>query len=139
MRGVLLTVFVTVLLVLAAGLPAPATAEDETGEACYVDIEALQRRAQEEGWTYTVGENPATRYPLEDLCGLRVPPDWRGRARSMDAPARLDLPASYNWCDQGICTPVKNQGSCGSCWAFGTVGPLELNIKWKDGQEVDLS
>ncbi len=49
------------------------------------------------------------------------------------------LPASYNWCDLGGCTPVKNQRSCGSCWAFSTVGPLESNILIHDGVVKDLS
>jgi C1A family cysteine protease len=124
---------------LAAALVPGALAQDETGNVCFVDIEALQRQAEEEGWTYTVGENPATMYPLEEICGLREPADWRKAARFVEVTPRLDLPSAFNWCDQGICTPVKNQGSCGSCWAFGTVGPLELNIMWKDGQEVDLS
>ncbi len=136
MHRVLMSVIVAVLL--TAGLPSGAAA-DETGSGCYVDIEALRMRASEEGWTYTVGENPATAYPLEEICGLKVPPDWHKTARSLDILPRLDLPASYNWCDYGICTPVKNQGSCGSCWAFATVGPLELNVMWKDGREVDLS
>lgn len=137
MYRVLLVMFLAVLLT-AVLFPA-AFAQDETGNICYVDIEALQMQAREEGWTFTVGENPATNYPLEDLCGLREPAGWRETARFVEFTPSMDLPASYNWCDEGICTPVKNQGSCGSCWAFATVGPLELNIKWKDGQEVDLS
>jgi C1A family cysteine protease len=49
------------------------------------------------------------------------------------------LPTAYNWCDSGYCTPIRNQGSCGSCWAFGTVGPLESSILIKDGVSKDLS
>lgn len=60
-------------------------------------------------------------------------------AVTMDEQSALGLPTSFNWCDQGGCTPVKDQGSCGSCWAFGTVGPLESNIKIQDGDVKDLS
>jgi C1A family cysteine protease len=49
------------------------------------------------------------------------------------------LPSSFNWCDHNGCTPVKNQGNCGSCWAFATAGPLESLIKINDGATVDLS
>jgi hypothetical protein len=49
------------------------------------------------------------------------------------------LPSSFNWCDLGGCTPVKNQGNCGSCWAFATVGPMESALKIHDGLTVDLS
>ena len=34
-------------------------------------------------------------------------------------------PASWNWQDHGGVSPVKDQGSCGSCWTFSTVGCLE--------------
>jgi len=49
------------------------------------------------------------------------------------------LPSAMNWCDQGGCTPVRDQGACGSCWAFGTVGPLESAILLTDGASRDLS
>ncbi len=56
-----------------------------------------------------------------------------------DIASAQELPTSFNWCSQGECTAVRNQGNCGSCWAFSTVGVLESKLLIADNNNQNLS
>ncbi len=103
------------------------------------DINALKKQAAEEGWTFEITANPATQYSLDELCGLKIPDNWQDMASFDPCTATKALPDSFDWRDVTTLPPVRNQGGCGSCWAFATVGPLECNIKIKDGVIENIS
>jgi predicted secreted protein len=107
------------------------------------DLDLVYRRPWEKG------AKPARTFSLQvkgvgPFSRARSPSPTPTAEPTVESPASGEraasgLPTAFNWCDQGGCTPVKNQGSCGSCWAFGTVGPLESNILIHDGVSRDLA
>jgi hypothetical protein len=107
------------------------------------ELKRLRAQGQRDGWTFTVGKTSVSHMSLDQLCGLKVPDNWRQMGKFEDdyfvRETRETPPASFDWRDYGKVTGVRNQGSCGSCWAFGMLGSYE-GILAVDGQGLnDLS
>jgi C1A family cysteine protease len=67
----------------------------------------------------------------------------RPRSEDDDIPivedSMVDVPETIDWGSKGHVTHVKDQGRCGSCWAFSTTGGLEAAYKVKTGQLKSFS
>lgn len=95
--------------------------------------------------SYTLGHNHMSDWTEEEYAKVRGYRSDLKAAHHVETPEPLLLdveagvPDAVDWRDHKMVTPVKDQGSCGSCWSFSTTGCLEGAHALKSGNLLSFS
>ena len=106
-------------------------------------ISQVQEAIQRTGAKWVAGETSVSANPAnwKYYVGLNFQPM---KAPPISLSRSGKLPSSLDWRNHGgdFVTPARDQGQCGSCWAFAMTGGLEayvLRTQNMPGQDLDLS
>jgi len=97
-------------------------------------IEVNEHNAKPGRWRKGINQfSDMTNEELNDYSPGRLnihrPTASNAKFLKLGLPPKSELPKEVDWRKHGIITAVKNQGSCGSCWAHSATQQLESYLK----------
>lgn len=112
--------------------------DDPAREAIFTEnMELILKHNNLEGKTWYAGPNEFTDWTNAEFraqrTGHKIHPQQN--VVKLSGVKLQDLPDSIDWrSTDGVVTDVKNQGSCGSCWAFSATESLESHLSIATGE-----
>jgi len=90
---------------------------------------------------YELGHNKFSHLSFEEFAAMHLsePVPRDETSRYINAFEGVEAADKVDWSTTDAVTPVKDQGSCGSCWAFSTTGGMEGAYFLANGKQVSFS
>lgn len=126
MISVLLALMLVFILIVGSSVSSFSVTYEDSSQMKDIDLSKAAPKMQ---YKYTTSGFIPPELDLSHLTGQKMPKRFLGQSP----------PSSFDWRTKGIITSVKDQGDCGSCYAFASLGCFESMIKLHGGSTFDLS